>query len=90
MTNTAMPFKFTNWLSSMTYGYGNSLVLIGDKELKTGDSIIYSAGYKVFASSTATVPTASASGSSKFTIIDGATALSLSAGVAAAIAMIAF
>jgi hypothetical protein len=62
----------------------------GTSQLKVGDSITYTAGYKVFASATATTPTAQASGSGKFTIVDGATALSLSAGVAAAIAMIAF
>lgn len=52
--------------------------------------MIYTAGYKVFASSTATTPTNQAVGSGKYTVIDGATALTLSAGVAAAIAMIAF
>jgi len=50
----------------------------------------YTAGYKVFATSTSTTPTASASATGKYTIADGATALSLTAGVAAAIAMIAF
>ena len=58
--------------------------------VKVGDALLYTAGYKVFNSSTATTPTASASGSAKYTLVDGATALSLSAGVAAAIAMIAF
>lgn len=63
---------------------------LGSSTLKVGDSLTYTTGYKVFATSTATTPSASASGSGKFTIVDGATALSLSAGVAAAIAMIAF
>lgn len=62
----------------------------GQSTLKAGDSIVYTAGYKVFASATATTPSASASGSGKYTVVDGATALTLSAGVAAAIAMIAF
>ena len=62
--------------------------------LKIGDKISYTAGYKVFADNTTTTPTASACGSGIYTIVDGivdrATALSVSAGVAAAIAMIAF
>jgi len=62
----------------------------GTSQLKVGDSITYTAGYKVFATATATTPTAQASGSGKFTIVDGATSLSLFAGVAAAIAIIAF
>ena len=64
--------------------------LSGQSVLKVGDKIIYTAGYKVFATSTSTTPTASASGSGIYTIVDGATALFVSTGVAAAIAMIAF
>ena len=59
-------------------------------QLKVGDSLTYTTGYKVFATSTATTPTALASGSGKFTVVDTASILSLSACVSAAIAMIAF
>ena len=81
------------WFDILTSSGGNlvgPLTQGGSFGIKVGDSISYTAGYKVFATSTATTPTASAVGSGKWTLVDGATALSLSAGVAAAVAMIAF
>jgi len=78
------------WLCIMTEITPTARWLSGLSVLKAGDKISYTAGYKVFATSTTTTPTASASGSGIYTLVDGATALSVSAGVAAAIAMIAF
>ena len=69
----------------------NNSPLLTTSPLKAGDSISYNVGYKVFASSTSTAPTASASGSGKFTIVDEASNINLSAGiVVAAIAILAF
>ena len=69
----------------------NNSPLLTTSPLKAGDSISYKVGYKVFASSTSTAPTASASGSGKFTIVDEASNINLSAGiVVAAIAILAF
>ena len=69
----------------------NNSPLLTTSPLKAGDSISYNVGYKVFASSTSTTPTASASGSGKFTIVDEASNINLSAGiVVAAIAILAF
>jgi hypothetical protein len=59
-------------------------------DLKSGDSWSYTAGWKTFATTTATTPVTSGSGSGKWTLVDGASALTLSAGVAATIAMLSF
>ena len=77
---------FTN-----TQTNNNNSPFLTTSPLKAGDSISYKVGYKVFASSTSTAPTASASGSGKFTIVDEASNINLSAGiVVAAIAILAF
>ena len=84
-----------NWFGVTTDVFTNTKgplwsMASGSRILKVGETFSYTAGYKVFASSTVTTPTAQAVGSGKYTIVDLAKTLSVSIGVAVAISMIAF
>ena len=97
-TSTSLPVNAVSvavasngWFDIFTNTQTLNSPLLTTSPLKAGDSISYKVGYKVFASSTSTTPTASASGSGKFTIVDEASNINLSAGiVVAAIAILAF
>lgn len=97
-TSTSLPVNAVSvavasngWFDIFTNTQTLNSPLLTTSPLKAGDSISYKVGYKVFASSTSTAPTASASGSGKFTIVDEASNINLSAGiVVAAIAILAF
>lgn len=79
----------STWATVLTTVYNNpsATPLI---DFKSGDNIAYTAGWKTFATTVATAPVTSGSGSGKWTLVDGASALTLSAGVAAAVAMLSF
>ena len=84
-----------NWFDVTTDVFTNTKgplwsMASGSRILKVGETFSYTAGYKVFASSTVTTPNAQAVGSGKYTIVDLAMTLSVSIGVAAAISMIVF